>query len=181
MGVNSRMGTYTNFVNLADFCALSVPAGFRADGLPFGGTLISGAWKDGELQALATEWLNHQPTPLGATDRPRPVEQAVTPESEPTTAPRYRLHALPDTTPPKPGLRRVGDDSGRSIVLEVWRMPAHAFGSLVDLIPSPLGIGKVELADGRWVNGFVCEGYALEGARDVTDFGGRRAYIEQGR
>ena len=60
-------------------------------------------------------------------------------------------------------------------------MPEHAFGSFVDLIPSPLGIGKVELADGRWVNGFICEGYAFGGARDVTDFGGWRAYIKEGK
>jgi allophanate hydrolase len=47
----------------------------------------------------------------------------------------------------------------------------------VVLIPSPLGIGNVELVDGRWVNGFICEGYGLEGARDVTGFGGWRSYI----
>ncbi len=212
VGVNSQMGTYTNFVNLADLSALSVPAGFRSDGLPFGITLISGAWKDGELQALAAEWLNRQPTLLGATDKPRPAEHAVTAESgrtitvavvgahltgmplngqlterngvlleQTTTTRRYRLYALPDTAPPKPGLRRVDDGSGEAITLEVWQMPEHAFGSFVGLIPSPLGIGKVELADGRWVNGFICEGYAFEGARDVTAFGGWRSYIKEGR
>ncbi len=96
-----------------------------------------------------------------------------------TSSPNYRLFALPDTSPPKPGLKRVsGHDEGKAIILEVWEMPASAFGSFVDLIPSPLGIGNVELADGRWVNGFICEGYALENARDVTEFGGWRAYID---
>ena len=205
--LNSQLGTYTNFVNLADFCALAVPAGFRDDGLPFGVTLISGAWKDRELQALASQWLNAHPTSLGATDKPRPAE-VVTPRQavptikvavvgahlsgmplntqlterrarlleQTTTSPNYRLYALPNTTPPKPGLQR-NETNGTEIILEVWEMPASEFGSFVDLIPAPLGIGNVELADGRWVNGFICEGYGLDGARDVTEFGGWRAFI----
>jgi allophanate hydrolase len=205
--LNSQLGTYTNFVNLADFCALAVPAGFRDDGIPFGVTLISGAWKDPELQALASQWLNAHPTPLGACGRERPaepvshrlavpsVEVAVVGahlsgmplnhqlqdrhailRAQTTTSPHYRLYALPDTTPPKPGLRRVRH-GGAEIVVEVWQMAASEFGTFVDLIPPPLGIGNVELADGRWVNGFICEGYGLDGARDVTEFGGWRAFI----
>jgi len=93
-----------------------------------------------------------------------------------TTSPNYRLYALPNTTPPKPGLQR-DEANGTEIILEVWEMAASEFGSFVDLIPAPLGIGNVELADGRWVNSFICEGFGLEGARDVTEFGGWRAYI----
>ncbi|RFA30949.1 allophanate hydrolase [Alkalilimnicola ehrlichii] len=205
--LNSRLGTYTNFVNLADFCALAIPAGFRDDGLPFGVTLIGGAWKDRELQAVAGQWLNAYPTTLGATDKPRPAEAIAYRQAVPTvqvavvgahlsgmplniqlterrarlleqttTSPRYRLYALPNTTPPKPGLKRV-KEGGREIVLEVWEMAASEFGSFVDLIPAPLGIGNVELVDGRWVNGFVCEDYGFNGADDVTEFGGWRAYI----
>ena len=206
--LNSQLGTYTNFVNLADFCALAIPAGFRDDGLPFGVTLISGAWKDTELQHLACQWLNAHPTPLGATDKVRPEETPGAEISTPTvkvavvgahlsgmplntqlterysvlleqttTSANYRLYALPNTTPPKPGLKRVAAGEGEQIIVEVWEMPASAFGSFVDLIPAPLGIGNVELADGRWVNGFICEGYGFDGARDVTEFGGWRAYI----
>ena len=204
--VNSRMGTYTNFVNFADMSALAIPAGFREDGLPFGVTLISGAWRDRDLQQLAIRWLALAPTSLGATERPRPVDRLPPPAADTiavavvgahlsgmplnsqlterrawlreqtTTAPHYRLYALPDTTPPKPGLRRV-TDGGDAIIVEVWEMPVAAFGSFVALIPSPLGIGSVELADGQWVNSFICEGYALESALDVTGFGGWRAYI----
>ncbi|KMQ76045.1 allophanate hydrolase [Marinobacter subterrani] len=211
--LNSQLGTYTNFVNLADMSALAIPAGFRDDGLPFGVTLISGAWKDTELQHLACQWLNAHPTPLGATDKDRPEETPGAAISTPTvqvavvgahlsgmplnsqlterfsvlleqttTSANYRLYALPNTTPPKPGLKRVAagqgeDKKGEQIIVEVWEMPASAFGSFVDLIPAPLGIGNVELADGRWVNGFICEGYGFDGARDVTDFGGWRAFI----
>jgi allophanate hydrolase len=210
VALNSQLGTYTNFVNLADLCALAVPAGFRDDGLPFGVTLISGAWKDRELQTLASQWLNAHPTPLGASDKARPEEVVTYQPAVPTiqvavvgahlsgmplntqlterkarlleqttTTPNYRLYALPNTTPPKPGLKRVEED-GAQIVLEVWEMAASEFGSFVDLIPAPLGIGNVELADGRWVNGFICEGYGFTGARDVTDFGGWRAFIKSG-
>lgn len=206
--LNSQLGTYTNFVNLADMSALAIPAGFRDDGLPFGVTLITGAWKDTELQHLACQWLNSHPTPLGATDKERPEEtpgaEIATPTvqvavvgahlsgmplntqlseryavllEQTTTSANYRLYALPNTTPPKPGLKRAAPGQGKEIIVEVWEMPASAFGSFVDLIPAPLGIGNVELADGRWVNGFICEGYGFEGAEDVTEFGGWRAYI----
>jgi len=92
------------------------------------------------------------------------------------TAPQYRLYALPNTTPPKPGLLRVGPD-GAAVAVEVWEMPTSAVGSFLALIPPPLGLGSIELADGRNVYGFLCEAYALDDARDITDFGGWRAYL----
>lgn len=209
--LNSLMGTYTNFVNLADLSALAVPAGFRQDGIPFGVTFLSGAWRDGDLQQLGGRWLNAQPATLGATGEPcahqnaadqqprsdriqvavvgahlsgMPLNRQLTERQghlveKTTTSDRYRLYALPDTAPAKPGLSRVTDGTGARLIVEVWDMPEAHFGSFVDLVPSPLGIGAVELADGRWVNGFICEGYALEGATDVTDYGGWRAWINR--
>ena len=99
------------------------------------------------------------------------------------TARHYRLYALANTTPPKPGLQRVlgsnvASPVGVAIALEVWDMLTRQLGSFLNLIPSPLGLGKVELADGRWVNGFICEGHALEGAHDITSHGGWRAYLQ---
>lgn len=93
------------------------------------------------------------------------------------TAPDYRLYALPGTTPPKPGLVRVAAGSGRAIALEVWDMPLHNYGSFVALIPAPLGIGTLTLADGSGVQGFVCEALATEGAQDISHHGGWRAYM----
>ncbi|MBQ0959885.1 allophanate hydrolase [Ideonella sp. 4Y11] len=99
-----------------------------------------------------------------------------------TTAARYRLHALPGSTPPKPGLARVADGQpGHAIALEVYELPQAALGSFLALIPPPLGLGNVELADGRWVKGFICEGAALQGAPDISAFGGWRAYLARGR
>jgi allophanate hydrolase len=90
----------------------------------------------------------------------------------------YRLYALPDTRPPKPGMVRVAKGEGAAIELEVWTMSAQAFGTFVGAIPPPLGIGTVLLEDGTNVKGFLCEPIALAGARDITRFGGWRAYIE---
>ena len=95
------------------------------------------------------------------------------------TAPYYRLYALPATTPPKPGLVRVsGYESGAPIAVEVWDLPLDTVGSFLALIPPPLGLGSIELADGRWVHGFLCEVHALTQARDVTAYGGWRAYLQ---
>ena len=92
-----------------------------------------------------------------------------------TTAPQYRLYALPGTVPPKPGLACVAQ-GGVAIEVEVYDMPADAVGSFLALIPHPLGLGSVQLADGRWVKGFICEGVALAGAADISAHGGWRAW-----
>lgn len=97
------------------------------------------------------------------------------------TAPRYQLYALPGTVPPKPGLMRLTDEapaeSGHAIELEVYAVPLSAVGSFLALIPSPLGLGSVELADGSWVKGFICEPCGIDGAQDISHFGGWRAYM----
>lgn len=95
-----------------------------------------------------------------------------------TTA-EYRLYALPGTTPPKPGLVRVPGFAGPGIELEVWSLPAAAFGHFVARIPAPLGIGKLSLDDGSSVPGFLCETYAVAEAAEVTRFGGWRGYLRQ--
>jgi allophanate hydrolase len=61
--------------------------------------------------------------------------------------------------------------------VEVWCVPEAAFGSFVAQIPSPLGIGKLLLADGRQVCGFLCEAQAINGAEDITALGGWRAFL----
>lgn len=111
--------------------------------------------------------LNGQLTALGAT-----LRKAT------HTAPHYRLHALPDTTPPKPGLQRVTDgERGAAIAVEVWDLPSNAVGALLAQIPPPLGLGSIELAGGQQVHGFLCESHALTRARDISSFGGWRAFL----
>jgi allophanate hydrolase len=91
------------------------------------------------------------------------------------TAPVYRFYALPGTVPPKPGLIRVA--RGAAIEVEVWEMSAEAFGTFVAAIPPPMAIGTLQLQDGELVKGFLCEPYAVEGATDISSFGGWRNYL----
>ena len=90
------------------------------------------------------------------------------------TAPAYRLFAIANSVPPKPALVHGGS---AAIEVEVYRLPVAAFGSFVVEVPAPLAIGTVELEDGTSVIGFVAEPRALDGAADITDFGGWRGYI----
>jgi allophanate hydrolase len=96
------------------------------------------------------------------------------------TKPVYRLYALPNTIPAKPGMLRVSEPTGeRGIELEVWELSAEALGRFVAAVPPPLVIGTVELEDGEWVKGFLVESYAIRGAREITNFGGWRHYLAQ--
>jgi allophanate hydrolase len=99
--------------------------------------------------------------------------------AETKTAPGYRLFALPGTAPPKPGLIHDPAFTGPGITVEVWALPAAAFGAFVARIPAPLGIGKLSLADGSLVSGFLCEGHALAGAEEITRFGGWQTYLAE--
>ena len=212
VALNRNLGEYTNFVNLLDYAAIAVPSSLRADGLPFGVTLIGPCGSDWQLAELGQRL--HQNTGLkqGITGLNVPVAQsnqaqaAIKKEAliavavvgahltgmplnaqltergaqlvqTTSTAAHYRLYALPNTTPPKPGLKRV-TAKGAAIAVEVWDMPVSQLGSFLALIPAPLGLGKIELADGSWVTGFICEGFALDAAQDVTSNGGWRAYIQ---
>jgi len=93
------------------------------------------------------------------------------------TAPDYRLYALSGTKPPKPGLLRVDSGKGAAIEVEVWGVRMEAFGRLVADVPIPLSIGTIGLSDGRDVKGFLVEAAATIGARDISSFGGWRAFL----
>jgi len=210
--LNSQLGTWTNFVNLLDMCALALPGGFREDGLPGGITLVGRAWTDHALALLGRRWQHHLPWQAGATGQmltlPTTENTFSAPDNTITvavvgahltgmplnsqlterdavlleathTAPCYRLYALANTVPPKPGLIRNEKDGGDSIPIELWQMPVEHFGSFVGLIPAPLGIGSLETVDGRWVKGFICEPWAIDDATDITELGGWRNYIAE--
>jgi allophanate hydrolase len=114
---------------------------------------------------LSGQPLNHQLVTLGGS-----LVRAT------RTAPRYRLYALQGTVPPKPGLVRVNGD-GASIEVEVWSLDTKAFGAFVAAIPRPLCVGSIELEDGAFVQGFLCEGDVLAEATDISHHGGWRAYL----
>jgi allophanate hydrolase len=114
---------------------------------------------------LSGEPLNHQLTDVGAT-----LVKTT------RTCPHYRLFELPNTTPPKPGLVRCETDAGAAIELEIWRLSTEAFGAFVSRIPEPLCVGSIELEQGERVHGFLCEHHAVLRARDISSFGGWRAF-----
>jgi allophanate hydrolase len=120
------------------------------------GAHLSGLPLNGELQALGARFLERT-----------------------ATAPEYRLYALPDAQPAKPGLLRVASGKGAAIEVEVWALPVDAFGRFVAAVPPPLTIGSLRLADGRTVKGFLVEAEAVAGASDISAFGGWRAFLKQ--
>jgi allophanate hydrolase len=117
--------------------------------------------------------LNGQPLNHQLTDRGGVLVRTT------RTTPHYRLYALPDTQPPKPGLVRVDLGARAAIEVEVWALPIDAVGSLLAEVRAPLCLGTVELADGTTVHGFLCEAWAVAGARDISSSGGWRAFLAQ--
>jgi allophanate hydrolase len=178
VGVNSRLGRFTNFANLLGLAALAVPAG-TVDGLPFGISLVGKAHTDHTLATIAGSLPVTSLAVVGAHLTGQPLNFELVGRGgvlvqRTTTAPAYRLFAL-NTVPPKPGL--VRDPTGGPVEAEVWDLPVAAFGDFVANLPSPMAIGKVELADGTWVPGFTCERQALTNSEDITSYGSWRTYL----
>lgn len=207
--LNSRLGTYTNFVNLLDLCGLAIPASMRADGIPFGTTLLAPAGQDALLASIGRVF--HADTKLsvgakGVAQAPLAPLSAGGGDEIPIAVVGAHLSGMalngelkalnaklveatktaPDyrlyalkTTPPKPGMLRVEAGKGASIELEIWSLSSSAFGKFVNAIPAPMAIGTVRLADGRSVKGFLVEPAVLGEARDITAHGGWRAYMKE--
>jgi allophanate hydrolase len=195
--LNSRLGTYTNFVNLLDMAAVAVPAGKGRVGMPFGVTFMGPAFSDLQLLEYAEVFTGGiapaapVETPareiklavVGAHLRGMPLHKQLTENNarfleQTRTSEKYRLFALAETTPPKPGLVRRTNE-GAPIEVEVYALSEDAFGRFTALVPPPLAIGNVELEDGSWVKGFVCEPVGLLGAEEITKFGGWRNYVKE--
>lgn len=180
IGRNLDLGRYTQFANLLDLAAVTVPNGFTADGRPASLTLFGPAFSDETLALLAETitraddlmtiavvglHLSGEPRNHELTDRRATLVGAA------RTAPCYRLYRLPSGVP---GL--VRDDTGGAIDIELWQLPAATVGSLLAGIPAPLSLGRIALADGTEATGFLCEAYAVGAAQDITAGGGWRAH-----
>ncbi len=205
--LNSNLGYYTNFMNLLDYAATAVPAGFQQDGLPFGVTLFAQRDQDGPLLHLAARMQRAAVDTSGATGLPLAgpwspprlpsgqVRVAVCgahlsglPLNGQLTSRGGRLVAAVRSAPeykfyalPGGPPHRPGmvrvAEGGAAIEMEIWELPAREYGSFVAGIPAPLGIGMIRLADGSQVQGFVCETAAVAGSEDITRYGGWRAYL----
>ncbi|MFA1543190.1 allophanate hydrolase [Actinomadura monticuli] len=222
VGANARVGTYTNFCNLFDLCAVAVPSGTVDEGeagvAQFGVTVVARPFHDAVALDLASRVMMPADAPaetfpgagLGAGAPPAPWPAAIAdagPQAvdlfvvgahlrgqpleselralgarwagEATTAAAYRLAAM-DTTPPKPGMTRVGA-GGAPIAGEVWQLAAGALGRFLAALPAPMTLGRVELSDGRWVVGFGAAADATASGRDITAHGGWRAWLADQR
>jgi len=203
IGLNGNLGYYTSFVNLLDLAAVAVPAGFRASGLPFGISLIGPAFSDEALLAVADRYHRRHaqaPGPAVTLDLPAAAcvtvavvgahlsgeslnwqltERGARKVKTCRTARGYRLYALERTLPPKPALVRDDAFTGHGIEVEVWAVPEGEFGSFVAAQPPPFGIGNVTLDSGDIVRCLSCEPAAVNGATEITRFGGWRAYLTQ--
>jgi allophanate hydrolase len=200
IGPNSRLGAFTNFVNLCDLAAFAVPAGFGPEGRPVGVMVIGPAWSEGRIAAIADHIHCACAERVGATDLALPPnETPLGLEADETalfcvgahmsglelngqiTALGGRFLRVARTQPDyrlfalgsRPGLVRggVGVIEG-----EVWALPTTSIGSLLARVPGPLGFGTVELEDGACL-GFLAEAAGVSGAREITELGGWRAYL----
>jgi allophanate hydrolase len=203
---NSELGYYTNFMNLLDYAAVAVPSAFMDNGLPWGVTLFGRVFTDHYLLSLADALQRHTGLPVIGGHAPNLSAPATVARNDMArlvvcgahldglalnwqlkqrggrllevtqSSADYQLYALAGGPPFRPGMLRVAQ-GGVAIAVEVWELPSSELGSFLTGIPAPLGLGKVQLADGRWESGFICEPYGLEGATDISHLGGWRAYL----
>jgi allophanate hydrolase len=203
IGRNLILGRYTQFANLLDMAAVTVPNGFTEDGRPASLTLFGPAFRDDMLMTLAQSWQNGPgaghvlPARVLSGDGPggpgmtvavvglhlrgeprngELLERGGTLLGTARTAPLYRMYELPSGAP---GLVRVGAD-GAAVEIELWQLPAATVGGFLAGIPAPLSLGRLVLEDGTEVTGFLCEAYAVSGARDITASGGWRNHRLKG-
>lgn len=197
--LNARLGIYTSFVNPLQMAAIALPAGWRSDATGFGVSLIGPAQSEHRLLALASRLAApHEPPPLDRTAPAPSVKLAVVGAhlagmplhhqlvsrnarlvAASRTASVYRLYAMAGSAPMKPALVHVGN-GGAAIAVEVYELGLAEFGAFVAEVTPPLAIGTVTLESGDTVKGFVAEPRATDGARDITRFGGWRAFLAQG-
>ena len=203
--LNTRLGTYTNFVNLFDLAAVALPAGFRRDGLPFGVSCIAPAFSEAALLALGSAFQRQLDLPLGATPHRLPPLAAPAPARDGRVAVAVagaHLSGMPlngrllelgaslveetqtapayrmfrlDGEPARPGLLR-DSAGGRAFAVELWAMSPAALGTLVAETAPPLSIGTVLLGDGRAVKGFLCEAGGDHPAEEISAYGGWREF-----
>ena len=117
--------------------------------LAVNGTLMRGLELNGNLLAVNAEFLY-----------------------EAQTVPAYRLWSINDV---HPAMQRVAS-GGVAVAVEVWDVPAAGLAEVLTAEPAGLCIGKVALSDGEEVLGVLGEAILCEGQREITEYGGWRAY-----
>ena len=172
---NNKMGLYTNHCNLLDLSAIAVPEKQDDNENPFGITIFALADSEGLVLGTADAFLKSETIPIAVCglhkkgyllENQLTVQGAVFIEKT-KTAEKYKLYKL-NSTPVKPGMVR-DEEHGTYIEVDVYDIPVANLGIFMKQVKPPLYIGEIELADGRWVKGFVCEPYAVKNAEDISD------------
>lgn len=206
IGINSRNGTYTNFVNLLDLSGIAVPAGFRPDGRPMGVTFLAPAFSEGLLCAIggALHYAHEPRLNLGASQTPVPQPQPAAPVAENEIA-LFCIGAHMSGMPKNNDLVARGGrflrtaktarkyrlyafdkfpgmvkstTGGACVEGEVWAIPRAKLGSLISRIPVQTSLGNVELEDGPCI-GFLCGTADAEQGTEITSIGSWRNYLAQ--
>ena len=194
IGANSRNGVFTNMCNLFDLSAIAVPAGMRADGLPFGVQLLAPTFSDRPLMELASSWTGESKVEPWTADPTRTllaiagahltgqpanrelIELGGRLHARARTAGGYRMFTVPGPFP-RPGLINTGDGPAQGLEIEVWSLPSAAVTQLFARVAPPLHLGQVTLDDGTRIQGFACDSGAANTSHDISEFGGWRAYL----
>ncbi len=196
IGPNSRFGTYTNFVNLLDMCGMAFPLGARTDGRPASVTLLARGGQDRLVASIASalsqkgegspaiaapETEGIEIVVVGAHLSGMPLNRELLALKGASAARRPRQQTIVSSPCPTRCRRSPACCAWRrgrgAIEVEVWKLSPDGFGRFVAAIPGPLGIGTLQLADGTSAKGFLVEAVAVEGGKDITSFGGWRAYV----
>ncbi len=207
--LNSQLGTFTNFANLLQTSAISLPAGHQRDDMPTSITLFTRKTRLNWMLKWADDFFKNEKlmcgkqNPLNSTNSPnvsspkngtvhlavvgahlkgqplhwqiekckgRFVETAQTESS-------YELFEITNSIPPKPALRYVGRNHGKSYSIEIYSLPYFGLGQFMEWIPAPLGIGTIFLESGESVKGFICEPVGFEDSKNISRYKGWKAYL----
>ncbi len=177
IAANSKMGFYTNHCNLLDMCAIAVPEDTADKKLPFGITIFALAEAEGLILGMAEQFLQTEAVSIavcGLHKKGYPLESQLTELGArylecTKTAPEYELYEL-NTMPVKPGLV-YNKEAGAAIEVDLYELPVFQYGKFMRQVKQPLCIGTIKLCDGRKVQGFLCEAYAVKGAKNITEAG----------
>lgn len=191
--LNSNLGYYTNYMNLLDYSALAIPAGFSNSSdpavtrFPFGVTIVGKAFDDFKLFDVAEKVAPLFESKIvfavcGAHLKGEALHDEISHAEfleSARTAQEYRMFAISDGKIQKPAILAGGKND---FYVELYAMNAADFGKFVAQIPAPLGIGKIKLSDGRFVSGFIGDSSILENAekfsvQDISGLGDWRKYI----
>lgn len=185
--LNTKLGYYTNFMNLLDCAAIALPTTITKNNLPFGITLFAPAFNDDNLLSIATGMKqkallnisNHIKDDTymelavcgahkigGSLNYQLQEINAIYKETLLTTA-EYRFFALENLLPVRPGLMK-DPINGAPIEVQIWKVPIHKVGGFINQIAAPLTFGKINLENGGTVTSFLCESYAVKSAKEIT-------------